>query len=54
MGCLFVFYKVTTILYFIKIFYYYLIFLTKKLIIIYFNNIKFIVFTLNRFIICQK
>jgi len=39
MGCLFVFYKATNILYFIKIFFYYLIFLTKKFDIIYFNNI---------------
>lgn len=38
MGCLFVFYKATNILFFIKIFFYYLIFLTKKLIKIYFNN----------------
>lgn len=50
MGCLFVFYKVTNILYFIKIFSYYLIFLTKKQIIIYFNNIFLIILTLNRFI----
>ncbi|REC79533.1 hypothetical protein DRF60_06845 [Chryseobacterium elymi] len=52
MGCLFVFYKATNILYFIKIFSCYLIFLIKKLNIVYFNNISSVILTLNKFIIC--
>lgn len=38
MGCFFVFYKATNILFFIKIFHYYLIFLTINENIIYFNH----------------
>lgn len=51
MGSLFVFYKATNILFFIKIFFNYLIFLTINGKIIYFNHITSIIITLNRFII---